>query len=287
MIDHSWGWAAGAECLRGRKEVRRGGGRQGACLAAHMLKFEFEFGFWFRYIGEQLMNFSLVDAVRQATYATVLRCCPLSPPTTPLACPAACCVPKVSRAWADFNENSIWNSRGRDTATAAEAATNLATQRINFRLTLAGQVTPLASSPPSLSPPVALSVPSPLLCSSAVAAREIGKFDWQNRLVGGQRWRWRTELIAKESRKMEKLENSPNATLFVRPNANPFVSLPSPSNAKQCRATPVTISASFGRLSIFCHSPRRNWAALPALTHDTVTHMPGSSSGSELCPSMR
>lgn len=55
--------------------------------------------------------------------------------------------------------------------------------------------------------------------------------------------------------------------------------------AKQCRATAVTISASFGRLSIFCHSPRRNWAALPALTHDTVTHMPGS--GSELCPSMR
>lgn len=31
---------------------------------------------------------------------------------------------------------------------------------------------------------------------------------------------------------MEKLENSVNATLFVRPNANPFVSLPSPSNAE-------------------------------------------------------
>lgn len=30
-----------------------------------------------------------------------------------------------------------------------------------------------------------------------------------------------------------KLENSPNATLFVRANANPFVSLASPSTAEQ------------------------------------------------------
>lgn len=182
MIDHSWGWAWVAVAAGKR---RRGGGRQGACLPAHMLKFEF--GFRFRYIGEQLMNFSLVGAVRQATYATVLRCCPSSarcpfyPLSSPFSCPASCCVPKVSRAWADFNENSIWNSRGRDTAAAA-AATNLATQRINFRLTLAGQVTPLDT--PSLSPSQQhfLSL-FPLFCSSAVAAREIGKFDWQNRLV--------------------------------------------------------------------------------------------------------
>lgn len=150
-----------------------------------MLKFEFEFGFRVRYIGEQLMNFSLVDAVRQATYATVLHCCPS--PLPPLPSPALLRAVSQKCRVHELILMKIPSGivRGRDTA--AEAATNLATQRINFRLTLAGQVTPLASSPPYLSLPVALSVPSPLLCSSAVAAREIGKFDWQNRLVGGQR----------------------------------------------------------------------------------------------------